>query len=500
MKGDQNDKKDRSPLNRKRENSIIPMIYGKVPPQARELEEAILGAIMLEKHAFDLVSEILKPECFYLEAHKVIFQAMQSLQQKSMPIDNLMVVEELRIVGQLEAVGGPFFVIKLTNNVVSAANIETHARIVLQKFIQRELIRISGEVIGDAYEDSADAFDLMDDAEKKLTGITSGHMTQNYVPVEKGLMEMIARIDQARHQANHLTGISSGFINLDKLTHGWQKSDLIILAARPSVGKTAFALNVARNCALDKINPMPVAFFSMEMSTSQLINRLASAESEIWLDKLQTANLDDNIMKILVTRIQKDLIASKIFIDDSAALNIYQLRSKCRQLKRKENIGLIIIDYLQLMSGVDDRNLKNREQEISNISRGLKRLAKELDLPIIALSQLSREPERRKGDSKMPVLSDLRESGAIEQDADLVMFMYRPEYYGQESNEMGESTRGETHLKIAKHRNGSLETLKFRAQLDIQKFEPWSELNFPSTLPGSKWRPVGEPKDDDLPM
>jgi replicative DNA helicase len=471
------------------------MVYGKVPPQAKDLEEAVLGAIMLEKDAFDSVAEILKPECFYVEAHQRIFKAMQGLANKSQPIDILTVAEELRSRDELEMVGGPYYVTRLTNMVVSSAHIVSHSRIILQKFIQRELIRISGEIIGDAYEDSTDVFDLLDDAESKLFEITSNHLRKNFDSIDSVLVKTIQRIEDMRHRNEDITGVPTGYSTLDRVTYGWQQTDLIILAARPAVGKTAFALNLARNAAMHATKKTPVAFFSLEMSAGQLVQRILAAESEIWLEKIARGKLEEHEMKQLYARGIQRLSEAPIFIDDTPALNIFELRAKCRRLKNKHNIGLIIIDYLQLMSGTGENRNSNREQEISNISRNLKALSKELSVPIIALSQLSREVEKRKEGNKMPQLSDLRESGAIEQDADLVMFLYRPEYYDITTNEMGENNRGETHVRIAKHRNGSLETIKLRALLHIQKFTEDEGGDFSGMgLPAGNWTPV---KDDD---
>ncbi len=479
------DKKNR----RKAPLDLSTMIYGKVPPQAKDLEEAVLGAIMLEKGAFDAVVEILKPECFYVDAHQRIYKAMQSLANKSQPIDILTVVEELRFKEELEVVGGPYYVTKLTNAVVSSANIEAHSRIILQKFIQRELIRISGEIISDAYEDSTDVFDLLDQAESKMYEVTSNHLKNNYESIDSVLVKTIQRIEDLRHKNEDITGVPSGFPSLDKVTYGWQSTDLIILAARPAVGKTAFALNLARSAALHPTKATPVALFSLEMSAGQLVQRILSAESEIHLEKISRGKMEEHEMKQLYAKGIQRLAQAPIFIDDTAALNIFELRAKCRRLKNTGNIGLIIIDYLQLMSGTGDRN-SNREQEISTISRSLKGLAKELQVPIIALSQLSREVEKRKDGNKMPQLSDLRESGAIEQDADMVMFLYRPEYYDITQDEMGDNNRGETHVRIAKHRNGSLETIKLRALLHIQKFvEDNGGGDFGAGLP-SNFKPV----------
>ncbi|AXY77460.1 replicative DNA helicase [Paraflavitalea soli] len=468
------------------------MVYGKVPPQAKDLEEAVLGAIMLEKSAFDTVIEILKPECFYVDANQRIYRAMLSLQQKNQPIDILTVVEELRSKDELEMVGGPYYVTRLTNAVVSSANIDAHSRIILQKFIQRELIRISGEIISESYEDSTDVFDLLDEAESKLFEITNNHLRKNFDSIDSVLVKTVQRIEDMRARTEDITGVPSGFVSLDKVTYGWQPSDLVILAARPAVGKTAFALNLVRNAALDPRKPTPVAFFSLEMSSAQLVQRILSAESEIWLEKISRGKMEEHEMKQLYAKGIQKLAQAPIFIDDTAALNVFELRAKARRLKNKHNIGLIIIDYLQLMSGGGGKN-QNREQEISTISRNLKTLAKELMVPIIALSQLSRAVETRKEGNKMPQLSDLRESGAIEQDADMVMFIYRPEYYDITSNEMGESNKGETHIRIAKHRNGSLETIKLRALLHIQKFEEMEQDDFGGiggAPGGGSWKPV----------
>jgi len=468
---------------RKTPIDLSTMVYGKVPPQAKDLEEAVLGAIMLEKTAFDTVIEILQR----------IFVSMQSLANKSQPIDILTVVEELKTKGELETIGGAYYVTKLTNAVVSAANIEAHARIILQKFIQRELIRISGEIIGDAYEDSTDVFDLLDDAESKLFEITNNHLRKNFDTIDSVLVKTIQRIEDLRHKNEDVTGVPSGFTHLDRITYGWQNTDLIILAARPAVGKTAFALNLARNAVMHPSKPTPVALFSLEMSAGQLVQRILAAESEIWLEKIARGKLEEHEMKQLYARGIQRLAQAPLYIDDTPALNIFELRAKCRRLKNKHNIGMIIIDYLQLMSGTGENRTANREQEISNISRNLKGLAKELNVPIIALSQLSRAVEQRgaKEGSRVPQLSDLRESGAIEQDADMVMFLYRPEYYDVTTSADGENIKGLTEVKIAKHRNGSLDTVKLKALLHIQKFTNWDEDPYSGIgLPGGGWRPV----------
>jgi replicative DNA helicase len=326
--------RDRDKKNRRKTTpDLSTMIYGKVPPQAKDLEEAVLGAVMLEKAAFDAVIEILKPECFYVDAHQRIFRAMQGLANKSQPIDILTVVEELRSREELEMIGGPYYVTKLTNSVVSSANIEAHARIVLQKFIQRELIRISGEIISDAYEDSTDVFDLLDQAESKIYEVTSTHLRNSYETIDSVLVKTIQRIEDLRHKNEDITGVPTGFPGLDKVTYGWQSTDLIILAARPAVGKTAFALNLVRNAAMHPTKSTPVAFFSLEMSAGQLVQRILSAESEIWLEKISRGKMEEHEMKQLYAKGIQRLSQAPIFIDDTPALNIFELRAKCRRLK-----------------------------------------------------------------------------------------------------------------------------------------------------------------------
>lgn len=483
--------------NKRRKVADLDM-YGKVPPQAKELEEAVLGACMIERDAFELASAILKPEAFYMDANKKIFDAMVTLTAQNMPVDLLTVVEELKSKGDLDAVGGPYNVTKLTNAVVSSANIEAHARIVLEKYMLRELIRIGGEVIGDAFDAGTDVFDLLDKTEKQL-GVINSTTTQEYEEVRDTVLDTMMIIETQRQENSTITGITTGFRELDVLTAGWQRTDLIILAARPSVGKTAFALNLARNCSKDPKYGGAVGFFSIEMSKNQLNQRLLSAEAEIGLEKISRGTVTDLEFKVLTEKGLKPLQNSRIYIDDSSTLNIFQLRTKARKMKKKGDIQLLIIDYLQLMNGMQTKN-DNREQEISKISRELKQLAKELQVPIIALSQLSREVEKRK--DRTPILSDLRESGAIEQDADMVMFLYRDEYYDIKHDENGTKKDGETLVKVAKHRNGELRTIKLTSRLRVQKFYNFGEAPDvqASSLPPGNWVPIArkiDPDDDD---
>ncbi len=453
--------------------------HGKLPPQALDLEEAVLGALMLEKNALNAVIDILKPESFYKEAHQKIFAAIVNLFQKTEPVDILTVTNELKKSGELDIVGGPYYITQLTNRIASAANVEYHARIVSQKHIQRELIRISADTIKDAYEDSTDVFDLLDKAESNLFSIAESNIRKNYDSMSTLIGQAIKQIEIARNQKDGISGVQSGFTELDRTTSGWQKSDLIILAARPGMGKTAFVLSLARNTAVDF--QKPVAVFSLEMSSIQLVNRLIAGETELSAEKLKKGNLMDHEWQQLNTQITK-LAEAPIFIDDTPALSIFELRAKCRRLKSQHDIQLIIIDYLQLMTAGGEGK-GNREQEISNISRSLKSIAKELDVPIIALSQLSRAVETRGGD-KRPQLSDLRESGAIEQDADMVMFIYRPEYYGlTEDKENGSDLRGVAELIIAKHRNGALKDVRLRFISHLAKFVDLETGNFDALSP-----------------
>lgn len=438
---------------------------GKLPPQAVDLEEAVLGAMMLEKNAVNDAIDILKPESFYKDAHQKIFQAIADLFANSEPIDILTVTNKLKQNGNLDLVGGPFYISQLTNRVASAAHVEFHARIIAQKYIQRELIRISSETIKMAYDETSDVFDLLNKAESDLFAVAEGNIRKSYDKMSNIIKQAVAEIEAAKDHEEGLRGVPSGFTALDRVTSGWQKSDMIVLAARPGMGKTAFVLSMARNTAVDY--NMGVAVFSLEMSSVQLVNRLISSETGISGEKLRKGDLQEHEYQQLHARIGK-LSSAPLFIDDTPALSIFELRAKCRRLKAQHDIQLVIIDYLQLMSA-GGSGAGNREQEISTISRSIKEIAKELNVPIIALSQLSRSVETRGGD-KRPLLSDLRESGAIEQDADIVTFIYRPEYYGLTQDEDGMPTEGIGEIIIAKHRNGSLENIKLRFVKHLAKF------------------------------
>ena len=452
--------------------------FGKVPPQALDMEEAVLGAIMLEKEAVITILDILKPESFYKDSHKKIFKAIYDLSSREFPVDLYTVTEELRAHNELESVGGPVYLTQLTSKVVSAANVDYHARIVAQKYIQRELIRVSTEIQTRSFDDSWDVTELLDFSENELFQIAEGNIKREVSPINMVIKEAIKEIEEAGKREDALVGIPSGFTKLDRLTSGWQKSELIIVAARPSMGKTALALSMARNMAID--HGKKVAIFSCEMSSIQLANRMIIAETDIPGDKIRNGRLSEEEWKQLDTRIKK-LVQAPIFIDDTPAISIFELRAKCRRLMAQHKLDIVILDYLQLMSGPE--NAGSREQEVSNISRSLKSIAKELNVPIIALSQLNRSVEMR-GGTKRPLLSDLRESGAIEQDADMVVFIHRQEKFGIVTFEDGSSTKGIAEIILAKNRNGPVDDIKLRFREEKAQFVDIDEFdidNVPET-------------------
>ncbi|MGB1216534.1 MAG: replicative DNA helicase [Saprospiraceae bacterium] len=473
---------------KKQGNELSEFVFGKVPPQAIPLEEAVLGALMLDKDALPVVMDIVRSDSFYSDGHKAIYKAILQLFEKSQPVDMLTVTEELRKAGELDKIGGAYYLVELTNRIASAANIEYHARIIAQKHIQRELIRVSTKIIKDSYEETTDVFQLLDDAEQGLFSITEQNLSRGYEGMSSLLSKFQKQMEELVDKEDGLTGVPTGFTDLDRLTSGWQKSDLIIVAARPGMGKTSFTLALAKNAAMDF--GKGVALFSLEMSNVQLVQRLVSLEAEIAGSKMRNGKLEDYEWQQLHSTIEK-MGDVPIFIDDTPGINIFELRAKCRRLKMQHDIQLIIIDYLQLMSGkADGAKGGNREQEISAISRGLKGLAKELNVPVIALSQLSRAVETR-GGSKRPMLSDLRESGAIEQDADIVSFIYRPGYYGIDEDAEGNSLKGIAEVIVAKHRNGALETVQLKWVDQFAKFTNLDDADFDffSSIGGGKEEP-----------
>ncbi len=474
---------------RKREGEIADYLFGKVQPQALPLEEAVLGALMLDKDALVTVMDIITEGSFYDERNGLIYKAIIRLFEKSHPVDLLTVTEELKRNGDLDTVGGPSYLVDLTNRVASSANIEYHARIIAQKHIQRQLIKVATNIIHDAYEDTTDVFDLLDDAEQGLFDITQTNLTRQHQTMGQLTSQLMKLMDELKNKKDGLTGVPTGFTQLDRLTSGWQPSDLVIIAARPGMGKTSFVLALARNAAVEF--QKPVAVFSLEMSGVQLVQRIISMEAEIKSTNMRNGKLEEHEWVLLNHTIEK-LSEAPIFIDDTPGINIFELRAKCRRLKKQHDIQMVIIDYLQLMSGTSDNKNSNREQEISNISRSLKGLAKELNVPVIALSQLSRAVEVRGGD-KRPQLSDLRESGAIEQDADMVNFIYRPEYYDITESPDGQSLKNVAEIIIAKNRHGPTDTVKLKWIGDYAKFTDLEDSDF-DAFPAMD--PFGPPGDE----
>lgn len=457
-------------------STIINLERGKIPPQAIDLEEVVLGAMMIDKKGVDEVIDILSPDAFYKESHQYIFEAIDHLFKSGDPIDLLTVSTQLKKSEKLDLVGGDFYLISLTQKVSSSAHIEFHARIILQKFIQRSLIKISSEIIENAYDETQDVFDLLDEAESKLYEVTQGNIKSSSETAQNLVIQAKKKIEEISNKEG-LSGIPSGFSKLDKLTSGWQSSDLVIIAARPGMGKTALTLSMARNIAVNQ--NIPVAFFSLEMSSVQLITRLISSETGLSSEKLRTGKLEKHEWEQLNVKV-KGLEKAPLYIDDTPSLSIFDLRAKARRLASQNGIKLIVIDYLQLMTAGSSMKGGNREQEISTISRNLKALAKELDVPVIALSQLSRAVETR-GGSKRPLLSDLRESGAIEQDADIVSFIYRPEYYKIEEwdDEERTPTEGQAEFIVAKHRNGGLDNIRLKFIGHLGKFDNLDDFDTP---------------------
>jgi len=441
-------------------------IDGKLQPQAIELEEAVLGALMIDNESLSDTIDSLQPEYFYKPDNQKIFEAIINLFNNSKPVDILTVSEELKRMGDLDSVGGMLYISQLTNNISSSSNTEFHARIIAEKFIKRSLISISNNIIGDAFNDTIDIFDLLNTAEEKLFNVTEGTLRKSYDKMSVLIKGALDNIEVLRQKEDGLSGVPSGFTKLDRVTSGWQKSDLVIVAARPGMGKTAFALSMARNIAIN--HEKAIGLFSLEMSSEQLVSRLIASEAELSASKLRKGDLKDYEMVQLHEKI-KQLSDAQIYIDDTPALTVFELRAKARRLVKNHNVEIIIIDYLQLMSA--GGNAGNREQEISTISRSLKGIAKELKIPVIALSQVNRGVESRTGTgSKRPMLSDLRESGAIEQDADIVTFIYRPEYYKIYEWDNGDDSRSQAEIIIAKHRNGALENVRLKFTAEFAKF------------------------------
>ncbi len=447
-----------------------------IPPQALDVEEAVLGAIMIEPGADIPAMEILKPESFYSEKHQKIFKAIYELSSLHIPIDQISVAEKLRKNNDLEFIGGAYYINYLASNIGSSAHLEHHTKIIAEKYIKRKLIGISNQIQKKSYEASSDIEELLEFSEKQIFDLAFENISKATKPLNIIIKETKDHLEELSKRDTTFSGVPSGFTSLDRITSGWQPSDLVIIAARPSMGKTAFVLSMARNMAVE--HNVPVAFFSLEMSSHQLATRLIISETGISSEKIRTGKLSAEEWQILEEK-SKNLSDAPVYIDDTAAISLTELRAKCRNLKIQYDIQLVVIDYLQLMSGPSDSK-SNREQEVSQISRGLKAIAKELNIPVIALSQLNRSVEMRTG--KKPQLSDLRESGAIEQDADIVIFIHRPEKFGILQDDEGNSLEGVAEIIIAKHRNGAVTDVRLQFIDYMAKFqEPDNVLNFDSS-------------------
>ena len=464
---------------------IAPNDLGKLPPQSIELEEAVLGAVMIQKDAFGMVSDLLRPESFNTTKHNLIWQSLQSLAAADLPIDALTVVEQLKRMGALEEAGGAAYIAQLTRKVTSTAHLYRHAQILAQKATARDLISFAADIEERAYDDTQDVEELLQRAEAGVFEISQRQQKKDVTQIDPVIADAIAVMREAAKQEGNISGVPTGFHELDKVTSGWQRSDLIIIAARPAMGKTAFVLSMAKQIAVD--NHRPVAMFSLEMSNRQLVNRLIMNVCEIEGSKIRNGSLNREEWNRLDNKIT-ELMGAPIYVDDTPGLSVFELRSKARKLKREHNISCIIIDYLQLMSATG-MNPGSREQEVSMISRSLKGLAKELDIPIIALSQLNRSVESRGtgAEGKEPQLSDLRESGAIEQDADMVCFIHRPEYYFRSSSKetCDPAMIGKAQIIIAKHRNGATKTVVLRFRGEYAKFENAEDTTYSEFIAGT---------------
>lgn len=468
---------------RKSQSQTLPDVPGRVVPRDIEVEKAVLGAMMLEKDAYTAVCDLLKPESFYEPQHQRIYEAIQTLGAAQRPIDLITVVDQLRLNGSLEAAGGMVYVTRLTTGIASGAHVEFHARIVAQKFLARELIRFASYIENEAFDESNDVDDLLQTAEGQLFEISQRNVKKDVTQIDPVVKQALDQMQAAANRPSGLSGLASGYTALDRITSGWQKSDLVIVAARPAMGKTAFVLSMAKNMAINYNTPL--AIFSLEMSNVQLVNRLISNVCELDGSKIKSGNLTDLEWQQTMARL-RHLNGAPIYIDDTPSLSVFELRTKARRLVREHQVSIIIIDYLQLMNA-SGMKYGSREQEVSMISRSLKQLAKELEIPIIALSQLNRSVESRTDGNKRPQLSDLRESGAIEQDADMVCFIHRPEYYTRSGVDAeGNDIRGLAEFIIAKHRSGSVGDVRMRFRASFARFENWDEGAYSFGERGSK--------------
>ena len=460
----------------KKKPQQIDNAYAHIQPRATEIERIVLGSLMIDKDAFSMVSEILKPETFYEPRNQKVYQAIQTLSMEDHPVDIMTVTEELKKEGTINDVGGPGYILELSSRVASSAHIEYHAKILAQKFLARQLISFSSVIETKAFDETVDVDELMQEAEGSLFEISQKNMRQDYTHINPVVKDAVSILQKAAANKGGLTGLSTGYTKLDDYTSGWQPSDLVIIAGRPAMGKTSFALSLAKNIAVDLQEP--IAFFSLEMSNVQLVNRLISNVCEISGKKILNGQLDDEEW----SRLDKSISAlqnAPIYIDDTPGMSIFELRTKARRLVREKGVKIIMIDYLQLMNASGAR-FGSRQEEVSTISRSLKGLAKELNIPVLALSQLNRTVENRDGlEGKRPQLSDLRESGAIEQDADMVLFVHRPEYYRLFQDEKGNDLRGKAQIIIAKHRKGSTGDVLLNFKGEYTRFDNIDEMRSP---------------------
>lgn len=453
---------------RPRKAAPVDNTYGHLQPQAPELEKVVLGALMIDKDAYTVVCEMLRPESFYEPRNGKVYAAIRDLSMAQQPVDELTVAQQLAKNGDLEEVGGPAYLVELTSRTASSANIEFHARVIAQKSLARQLISFAGMIETKAFDETIDIDDLMQEAEGSLFELSQHNMKKDYTQIDPVIKNAVDVIQRAAANKDGLTGVPSGYHKLDDMTSGWQASDLVIIAGRPAMGKTSFALSMAKNIAADY--KVPMAFFSLEMSNVQLVNRLISNCCEIQGKKIQNGQLQPDEWERLDKRMN-NLLGAPLYIDDTPGLSVFELRTKARRLVREHGVKLIMIDYLQLMNA-NGMRFSSRQEEVSTISRSLKMLAKELDIPILALSQLNRGVESREGlEGKRPQLSDLRESGAIEQDADMVLFVHRPEYYHLYQDEKGRDLHGMAQIIIAKHRKGATGDVLLAFRGEFTRFE-----------------------------
>ncbi len=449
-------------------NNNIDTNYAHLQPQAVELEKVVLGALMIDSDAFSVVSEMLKPETFYDPRHQKIYEAIQTMNIEERPVDIMTLINELTKMGAIDKIGGAAYLMEISSQVASAAHVEYHAHILAQKYMARQLIHYAGDIETQAFDESVDIDDLMQHAEGELFQLSQNNIKQDYTQVDPVIKEAVDILKRAAENAGGLTGIPTGYVGLDDMTSGWQASDLVIIAGRPAMGKTSFALSIAKNVAVDK--QIPIGFFSLEMNNVQLVNRLISNVCEISGHKILNGQLDPAEWERLDKKL-RNLTGAPIYVDDTPGLSVFELRTKARRLVREKGVKLIMIDYLQLMNA-NGMKFGSRQEEVSTISRSLKGLAKELNIPVLALSQLSRNVENREGlDGKRPQLSDLRESGAIEQDADMVLFVHRPEYYHIYQDEKGNDLHGMAQIIIAKHRKGATGDVLLNFRGEFTRFQ-----------------------------